>query len=236
MTLKNEILTRLLLFVSCVFFIRFISSCGSSGAASPSGLNIQYEVLNLSPDLYPVNLYIDYKLVNTTPFVFSGSNGYFYVPSTDLPYQIRSAVGSQLPLFNRNDTLTSGAKYSLFITGTTGNNQLSEIFTVDTATSPAPGRGKIRFVNAAPTAFGGLDIYANGTPAFKKIVYPGHSGFIEVPVGNYDIQINGTGTTSVLKDMPSVTIQDGRLYTIYAYGYTTRTDSATFNASVITNK
>jgi len=236
MASKNNIRNSILSFVAGVFLISFITACGSSGNASPSGLNIQYEVLNLSPDLSPVNLYVNYNLVNTSPFVFSVYNGYFYVPSIVLPYQIRSALGSQLPIFNRNDSLRSGAKYSLFITGTEGNSQLAQIFTVDTATIPAIGRGKIRFVNASPTGTLGLDLYANGTPAFHKITYPGYSDFIEIPVGNYDLQINATGTTSVLKDMPGITIQDGRLYTIYAYGYTTRSDSAAFNASIITNK
>jgi hypothetical protein len=236
MASKNIIRNGILSFVFGAVLIAFITSCGSSGNASPSGLNIQYEVLNLSPDLSPVNLYVNFTLVNTTPFVFPNDNGYFYVPSIVQPYQIRSAIGSRLPIFNRNDSLKSGAKYSLFITGTEGNGQLTQIFTVDTATTPAIGRGKIRFVNASPTGTLGFDIYANGTPAFQKIVYPGYSGFIEIPVGNYDFQIKGTGTTSVLNDMPGVTIQDGRLYTIYAYGYTTRTDSAAFNAGIITNK
>jgi len=235
MSSRRNILKSFFLILAGILYLTSISSCGKS-AASAAGLDIQYEVFNLSPDLYPVNLYIDYKLANTSPFTFEINQGYFYVPSKDVPYQFRSAIGSQLPLFNRSDTLTTGAKYSLFITGSAVNNTLVPIFTVDTAVSPAAGRGAIRFVNASPSATGGLDIYANGTPAFSKVIYPGFTGYIQVPVGNYNFQINVTGSASVLNTVSNVTIQDGRLYTLFAYGYTTRIDSAAFNAGVITNK
>lgn len=219
-----------------LIFATLISSCGKASTASSTGLNIQYDILNLSPDLYPVNLYIDFVLVNKNPIIFNVNQGYFYVPSIDVPYQIRSATGTQTPLFNRTDILKSRAKYTLFITGAVGNNTLTQIFTVDTAITPKLGSGKIRFLNASPTETAGLDITANDTLLFGKVTYPNYSNFMEVPVGNYDFKIKETGSATSLKELPSVTIQDGRLYTIYAYGYKTRTDSATFNAAVIINK
>jgi len=221
--------------------IASISSCGKEGAASPTGLNIQYEVLNLSPDLGAIDLYIDYRQVNgaTSPYIFSINPGYFYVTSTDVPYQFRPYVpnaSTGTVLFSRSDILKTGLKYSLFISGNKSDNSLTQTFTVDADTVPTTfGRGKIRFVNVSPTATAGLDVYANGTLAFKAVPYKYVSKYIEVPVGNYDLQINATGKTAILKELPSVTIQDGRLYTLYTYGYTNRADSAAFNAGMITN-
>jgi hypothetical protein len=235
---NSSLLISLSLFVFGLLFITIISSCGKQSGASPTGLNIEYQVLNLSPDLGPVNLFVNFTQVNAigNPFVFEVNQGYFYVPSIDTPYQFRSALTSGAPLLNRDDILQSGAKYTLFITGSIGNNTLYPIFTVDTDFVPTVGRGTLRFVNASPTATGGLDIYANGTLAFGDIVYKKYSNFTELPAGNYDIKVEATGTTSILNEQPSVTIQDGRLYTLYAYGYNNTTDSATFNAAVITNK
>jgi len=219
-----------------LWFMATISSCGGQGAASPTGLNIKYRVINLSPDLFPVYLFVDFKKVNTTPFTFTVDHGYFFVPSIDNPYQFRSALVSGAELFERNDSLKSGLRYTLFITGNVADGSIKQIFTVDTASSAKLGRGKIRFVNASPTSVNGLDVTANGTPAFSKILYTNHSKFVELPAGNYDFQINSTGSSMVIKDLPGVTIQDGRLYTLYAYGYTTRIDTAAFNAAVITNQ
>jgi hypothetical protein len=232
---SNNAFISLLLFIAGVFIIPTISSCGKqTTAGGPTGLNVQYHVLNLSPDLFPVNLFINYVKANTNPYVFEVDQGYFYVPSITNPFQIRSALVAGTQLLTRNDTLKIGLKYTLYITGNAAS--LKQIFTVDTAAIATIGRGKLRFVNASPTGTGGLDVTANGTPAFSKIVYLNYSKFIELPVGNYDFQINATGSPTILKDMPAVTIQDGKAYTLYAYGYTTRIDSAAFNAAMITNQ
>ncbi len=228
----------LLLLVVGAFLTVLLPSCGKSNYASPTGLNIQYQIFNLSPDMGPVNLFIDYKQVNANgnPFVFEVNHGYFYVPSTDTPYQIRSALVSGTPIMSRHDILKSGAKYSLFIVGNLSDNSDTSIFTVDTATAPKVGRGKLRFVNASPTATGGLDVFANDTLAFGKIVYKRISGWMELPAGNYDIKVRATSNSNVLNEQSQVVIQDGRLYTLYAYGYSNRADSAKFNAAVLTNK
>jgi len=238
---KNHIVINLFFCIAGIFLIPIISSCGKASTSTPNGLDIEYEVLNLSPDLFPVNLYINFDIVNTNnPFTFGINQGYFYVPSlptTAVPYQFRSASVAATPLFSMANPLTSGARYTLFIVGDVANNSVTQIFTTDTATEPAIGRGKVRFVDASPSGTGGLNVTANGTLAFSNIVYPKYSSYIELPVGNYDFQITATGGTgSVLNDMPGVTIQDGRLYTLYAYGYTTRIDSAAFNAGLITNQ
>jgi len=242
MVAKNnfKIFNWLFLFTGCIFLATNISSCAKQGGASPSGLNIQYRVFNLSPDMGPVNLFINFNQVNTlgNPFIFGADHGYFYVPSIVTPFQFRQATVAGTPILplNRNDILVSGAKYSLFITGSYLNNSLYPIFTVDTATSPANGRGKLRFIDASPSATGGLDVFANDTLAFSGVTYKNVTKYIELPVGNYDIKIKPTGFTTTLNEQQVVTIQDGRLYTLYAYGYTTRSDTAAFNAAIITNK
>ncbi|GAC1549717.1 MAG: hypothetical protein NVS3B13_01700 [Mucilaginibacter sp.] len=231
-------ISNLSLLIAGLLLTTMIISCGKQSSNSPLGLNIQYQVLNLSPDLFPVNLFVNAQSVNAinNPFVYNINHGYFYVPAIDTPYQFRTALSSGATLFSRDDILKSGLKYTLFIIGDNKDHSVTQIFTVDSASAPAIGRGKLRFVNASPTATGGLDVTANGTPAFSKIPYKTVSKFIELPIGNYDIQVKATGSSNILKDLPAVTIQDGRLYTLYSYGYTTRVDSAAFNAAVLTNK
>jgi hypothetical protein len=76
----------------------------------------------------------------------------------------------------------------------------------------------------------------NGTKVFNSIAYKGVSTYQQVPAGIYDFKIFATGTTSVLVDVPLITIQDGRLYTLFTHGLTGRTDTAAIGAAVITNK
>ena len=238
---QRNTLIWVLLLLTGGFLLTNMSSCGKgAGNASPTGLNIQYEVLNLSPDLGPINLFVKFTQVNTAgnPFIFGVNQGYFYVPATDTPYQFRSGLvgGAPIPQLNSSEILKSGAKYSLFITGSLLSNTLDTMFTVDTSLAPKTGYGKLRFLNASPSATGGLDVYANGTSAFSGIVYRKHTDYMMLPAGNYDLQIDAKGTKSILSEQQAVTIQDGRLYTLYAYGYTTVVDSASFGSAVITNK
>lgn len=242
--IKNK---RLLTLIVCAALVAGLSSCGKQNATSRPGLNIQYQVLNLSPDLGPIALFIDYKQVNgtTSPYTFSVNQGYFYVPdvpSLATPYQFRPFVRNgtvSTSLFTRSDTLRSGLKYTLFISGSYNggaNSTLIQTLTVDTAAVPPVGHGKIRFADMSPTATAGLDVYANGTKAFSNIPYKTVTKYLEIPNGNYDVQITAAGQTAILKDIPVVSVQDGRLYTLYAYGYTSRVDSAAFNANIIINK
>lgn len=233
---KSALFFKLVLPGCAMFLLTQISSCSKNGNANPIGLNILYEIINLSPDINPVNLFIANTQVNSSPYIFGVRQGYFFVPSTVVPYQIRSVQYAGTTYLSRSDVLKSGARYSLFIVGSLKNNTDTTIFTVDTSGTPTPGRGKIRFVDASPSATGGLDVLANDSVLFSDIKYQKISNYVELPVGNYDLKILPTGTTTIIKELTPVTIQDGRLYTLYTYGYTSRADTAAFNAATIVNQ
>ncbi len=240
----------LLFLIVAVFMLTpFISSCGKSGSVNPSTLDIQYQVINLSPNLGSVDLYIHYAKVNTSSFFYPVPSGYFYLTSVDTPFQIRpgaTLVPGTIPptynIFTVTYPLKTHYKYTLMISGILtaagGNAGLDTIFTTDyypALPAPALGRGKVRFVNASPGA-GGYDLTANDTTAFSNIPYRGVSAFKELPAGTYDFRIYPNGSSSILRDIPNVTIQDGRFYTLYCYGLAGHTDSLAFGSGVITNK
>jgi hypothetical protein len=243
---KNRVLSVfLLLFVAVFLVMPFVSSCGKAGTVNPSSLNIQYQIINLSPDLGSVDLYINFIKVNQSSYFYPTSSGYFFLTSTNTPFQIRPGTtitaGTAAPsfnIFNLNDILKPNLKYTLMITGfksSSLSDSLNKIFTTDTSSTPTTGRGKIRFVNASPRSTG-FDVTANGTPAFSNVNYPGVSNFIELPAGTYDFQIFPTNSSALIKDIPNVTLQDGRLYTLYCYGLVGNTDSLAFGSGFITNK
>lgn len=230
------------LFVAVFFVMPFVSSCGKSGTLSPSALNVQYQVINLSPTLGSIDLYINYIKVNSSSYFYPSSSGYFLLNSIDTPFQIRYGTplipGSSSPsgnIFpNIDGILKPNLKYTLIVTGLKADT-LAYIQTTDTASTPTIGRGKIRFVNASPQSTG-FDVTANDTLAFAKVPYLGVSKYIELPAGNYDFKIYTSKKPTLLREIPIITIQDGRLYTLYTYGLAGRTDSLAFGSGVITNK
>ncbi len=235
---RNKAMVFLFLCSVGIMVISFIASCGKSGNTAPVGSNVQMQVINLSPDLLAVNLWVSYVKQNKTPYTYPAPSGYFTLGNIDTPIQVRSyfASVSTTNLLSLNNVLKSNLKYTLFITGLRADSSVTPIFTVDTAASPTVGRGKIRFVNASPRS-NGLDITANGTLAFTNQTYKNISKFIEIPPGNYDFKIMPTGTTAnILADMPGVTILDGKIYTLYCYGVAGGADSVAFSAGILSNK
>jgi len=247
---KNNRITNgvLLLIISAILLMPYISSCGKSGNASSVGLNVQFEVLNLSPSIQPVDLYLGYLKQNTTSYSYPFSQGYFYLNTIDTPLQIKSSVttsATQNFLSISGLNFQANHKYSLFITGNyntlnTNASNITGIFTEDDSTHiPNVGFGKVRFVNASiPSGQNtGIDVMANGTVAFSAIQFAQVSPYIQLPAGNYVFQMNVTGAPQTILStfLGTTNIQDGTLYTIYSYGIPSRTDSAAFGAGVIIN-
>jgi hypothetical protein len=237
----------LALFITVVLIMPFISSCGKGGAASSVGLNTQLQILNLGPDMGAVTLYVNYIRQNiTTTYTYPNASGYFYLNTTAPPLQIKSAnVNTSTTVFVTLDsTFKANHKYSLFITGLYSSNSIASIFTEDdTAATPIQGYGKVRFVNASLPATAQLNVLVNGTlsPSFTGLKFKAVTDYLELPAGNYNFQLTQTSVPTVLlpnTGVQNVTIQDGRLYTLYSYGIVGRptTDTATFGAALLTNR
>jgi hypothetical protein len=238
--MTKKVSVFLFLFITAVFVVPFIASCGKGGQASAVGLNTQLEILNLSPDLQPVNLYIDFIQQGTNAYSYPFGSGYFFLNSIDTPLQIRSSARTTTNLITINPVFAANHKYSLFITGLYSNGTDTSIFTYDdTASTPAVGFGKIRFVNASLPAEN-LNVLANGTIAFNSIPYIHVSKYVQLPAGDYNFQLVATSAPGFVLSTPNLpqttTIQDGRLYTLYSYGIVGHTDTSAFGATLITNR
>jgi hypothetical protein len=233
---KNKVMVFLFLCCAGIMVLPFIASCGKSGAVSPSSLRIQMQVVNLSPDLQPVNLYMG-AFKQTGYFAYPSASGYFSVTAIDTPIRIKSysQAISSVNILSLDTLLKPNLKYTLFITGLRIDSTITSIFTVDTAATPAVGRGKIRFVNASPRSKG-FDVLANGVMAFTNQTYKNVSKFIQVPPGTYDFKILPKGLTTVVSDFPNVTIADGKIYTLYCRGIAGGADSVAFGTGIISNK
>ncbi|HEY9004163.1 MAG TPA: DUF4397 domain-containing protein [Mucilaginibacter sp.] len=220
----------------------FISSCGKGPSTNASVLNIQYQVVNLNQGLGSVDLYVHYIKVNTSSYFYPNSSGYFNLPSIDTPFQLRPGTsivaGTVPPSYNilaRNDKLVPNTRYTLMVMGL-DSSSVYNVFTVDTSSVPSQGKGKVRFINASPNNLGQVTVTANDTTAFAGVPYKTVTKFIQLTAGTYDFKMYQAGSTNVIFDKPNVTIQDGRIYTLYCYGLANRTDSLAFGSGFITNK
>jgi hypothetical protein len=242
-TVKNSLLIVILL----AFILPVLVSCGKNSAVAPSTSTTKLLVVNASPDVLPLYIFIGNLQLGTSVNNATNNLSTFKYPTPSTYYSVysgpqttRIANYKNATLFSFNDTLQTNVNYSLYFVGLATSTAPADapdyIFTADTSAIPTLGSGKVRFINTSARTTG-LDVYANGTLAFNNVLFKGVSKYIQLPAGIYSFKINPTGTpASVLTTLPNITVQDGRLYTLFTYGLVGRTDSAAFTAAVITNK
>lgn len=229
--------------ILCIIMLPMvITSCNANTGASvsPSAAATKILVVNASPDVLPLTLLIGSNRIGSTAttFKYPYPSSYYGIGNGIQNMQV---LNTQLyTIKTRTDNLAANTNYTLYIMGlksaTTAADSIITVLTVDTATASTIGSGKIRFVNASPRTTG-LDVTANGTTAFGGIAYSKVSPYVQMPAGIYDFKIYAIGAPgSVLVDVPLITIQDGKLYTLFSYGLTGRTDTAAIGAKVIINK
>lgn len=242
MTTKNKsgLLVSLFMVTMGILLLPFISSCGKGANANASGLNTQLQIVNLSPDVQPLYLYLNFIRENASTYAYPSNSGYFFLSTLQPPMQLRTVTASPQNILTIDSTLKPNAKYTLFITGYRFGTDTSasinhSILSLDTVKLPSNGHGKIRFAHTSPSS-PNLDLSANGTLAFGNQAFNKISKYIELPVGNYNFTISMHKTPAVVEyTLPNITIQDGRAYTIYTQGIVGRTDTVAFGAGVLTN-
>jgi hypothetical protein len=236
----NLVINSLLIIIGMLLSVSLLPSCGKTAAVAASSSTTKLCIVDASTDLLPMQIYIGNLQLGTVGKFFNYPiiTSYYPIYSGEQLIQVRDH--NQASVLYADSILRDNRNYTFFVTGlasaTAPADALTYIMTTDYSTIPTIGYGKIRFVNASPRT-AGLDVSANGTPAFSNIIYKGVSPYIQVPAGIYAFKINATATpASALTTLSNITVQDGRLYTLYTRGLVGRTDSAAFTAAVITNQ
>src|SRR4051812_38077250 len=87
---KSGILLYLCLFIAGVMVIPTLASCGKENTTT-SNLNARLNIVDVSPDAPPFNLYARYLPVGTTVYRYPNASGYFLISTAEVPLQIRRA-------------------------------------------------------------------------------------------------------------------------------------------------
>jgi hypothetical protein len=115
----------------------------------------------------------------------------------------------------------------------------------DNLAAPASGKAHIRFFHLSPDA-PGVDVgVLNGstfTPVFANRSFETqtsaatNAAFTPVDAGTYTFQVRVAGTSTVALNIPGVTLEAGKIYTVFARGLLAGSGSQALSASVIVNK
>lgn len=233
---KSKVLVSFFAAVIGALFLCGVSSCGKGGNASSVGLNTQFQIVNLSPDIQPVYLYQHYIRYSSTTYTYPNSSGYFYLSTLEAPLQLRTATTAPTILLQFDNALKANRKYTMFITGYRKDSSFVSSFILSDSTGLPPiGKGKVRFVHTSPGT-AALDLRANDTLMVSGTTFNKVTPYYDLTAGNYNFTIRATRTpTKIETTLQNITIQDGRAYTIYTKGVVGAADSLAFGAGVLTN-
>jgi hypothetical protein len=173
---------------------------------------------NASPDAPNLDVIVDDRRINRSPFDYSEYTGYmpFYTGSRNLRIGPNGAnnvvVDTTLQLLNAH-------AYSIFVVD---NYQHADLLVIEDTGEPGSGQAMVRFLNLSPDAPAiNLSNDDSGTPLFSNQSFKATTAFKPVTAGTFDLRITSTDGAQELLNIPDATFVAGRYYTVIVRGYQT---------------
>lgn len=201
-------------------------------------------------DAPPVNLVINNGATPAASgLTYGNSTGYLNVPVAPSPTNVKVTVPSlnNAAVVDANVPLEARVSYSAFATGraTSTPPAVAPIVVVDNLTAPATGKAHVRFFHFAS----GVPAVTVGTgtgTAFQAVFLnraqdtqasaTANQNFTPVDAGTYTFEVRVPSlSNAVALTVPNITLQNGKIYTIYASGVLNGTGINAVRATVITH-
>jgi len=212
-----------------------ITGCSDDDDANPissTPATASVMVVHASPDAPGVDLLVDGSVVNSEALTFPQNTGYLDVPAGTRNVQV-NASGTSTTVIDADLDLSGDWTYTVFATGSL--SEIAPLVLVDQLASPAAGNAHVRFVHLSPDA-PAVDItLTDGTVLFGSQAFRDYTDFTPLPAGTYDLQVRLAGTSTVVLELPNVSLTDGTIYTVFARGFVSGSGTQALGAEIIVN-
>lgn len=182
------------------------------------------KVVNAYPDANPIDFYMGGTKVNNTGIAFGQKINYFEAYEGSRSVNI-TAAGSLTSLLTKPVTLEGGFYHSLFVIGKTTADLdflvLKDVFV------PTTDKVNVRFVNLSPDAAAKLSLEVVGdTTTFNDRAFKEATPFKAIVAAKANLILKDKSTNTVKATIEDVTLDKGKIYTIWAKGLETTTTDA----------
>lgn len=216
-----------------IFGISIITACSNddNNVVAPTP-KAKVLVTHASPDAPGVDLLVD-NVVAGTNLTFPNSTGYLEVNAGTRNVKV-NVTGTSTTAIQANLNLEANKIYSVFAVNNVAS--IEPLVLVDDLTAPATGKAHVRFIHLSPNA-PAVDITTNtGAVVFANYTFKKASAFTPLDAGTYNLQVRLAGTSTVVLDLPGITLTSGKIYTVFAKGLVGGTGSQALGAQIIVNK
>jgi hypothetical protein len=225
--------------IAAVGSIALLGACSDSdnpvASTEPGTANVQ--VVHASPNAPAVDIQVD----NASPAAVDSlayPNNTGYVGLTAGTRNVKVNVNKTLTsVINADVVLEAGKNYTVFAVDSV--SKIAPLVLEDNLVAPAAGKAHVRFVHLSPDA-PPVDIaVANGGPVvFSNVAFKGSVDFTPLDAGTYPLEVRGAGSPTPVLDLGNITLQDGKIYTVFAKGFFTGSlavGNASIGAEIIVN-
>jgi hypothetical protein len=190
------------------------------------------KVVHASPDAPGVDLLVDNTVAGTN-LTFPNNTGYLTVPSGTRNVKV-NVTGTMTTVIEANVPFMQARNYSVFAINSVAN--IEPLLIEDDLTAPAQGKAHVRFIHLSPDA-PAVDItLTDGTVVFGNRAFKDFTAFTPLDAGTYDLQVRVAGTSTVALDLPGITVESGKIYTVFARGFLSGSGTQALGAQIIVNK
>lgn len=191
-------------------------------------------VTHASPNAPGVDLLVDGAKQNSAALTFPNNTGYLSVESGARNIKV-NVSGTTTTVINADLNLEEGKNYSVFAVDSV--SKISAVVLTDDLTAPAAGKAHVRFVHLSPNAPAvDVAVAATGAVVFGNKAFKEYTAFTPLDAGSYNLDVRVAGTSTVALTLPTITLEAGKIYTVFAKGFLGGTGAEALGAEIIVNK
>lgn len=218
--------------------VALVAALGATGCSDDDDKNplapaatASVMAVHASPDAPAVDLLVD-NVIAGSGLAFPNNTGYLNVAAGSRTIKV-NASGTSITVIDANVSVTGGMTYSVFAVDSLA--VISAVVLADDLTAPAAGKAHVRFVHLSPNA-PAVDIAVQGGGVvFPNKAFKEYTAFTPLDAGTYDLEVRLANTTDVVLPLSGITLQAGKIYTVFARGFVGGTGPQALGAEIIVN-
>jgi hypothetical protein len=191
-----------------------VSLAVNTPAAAAQTGEAALRVIHASPDAPAVDIYVNgAKAISN--LAFEEASAWAMLPAGSYDVKVTAAGGTDA-VIQATLPLEAGKYYSVAATGKLADIT-AKVFE-DNLTGLDAGKARLRVIHASPDA-PAVDVAVKGGAVLVPgLAFPNASDYLTLDPATVDVEVRAAGTSTVALAVPGLTLEAGKVYTVYAVG------------------